>query len=227
MLEIFGATYTAGFYISNQYYLDNGLFLEYPTQGSEIGRHLSLMNFLGIASQETELEFPLTAQDEIDLDATGLNLIPNQYVCIHPGSRGAWRQWPTQYFAILADYAIDQGFKVVITGTTDELEIVSEVSDKMNGVPIIAAGKTTLGAVGILIKNAFVLISNCIGVSHIASAFKTPSIVIRMNGEPDRWAPLDKKVHRVFDWTVNSNFDQILLETQQILNCKDERIDVN
>jgi hypothetical protein len=47
------------------------------------------------------------------------------------------------------------------------------------------------GRSGALIQNAAMLISNCTGVSHIASAFKTPSIVISMDGEPQRWGPLD------------------------------------
>ncbi|MDB5013667.1 MAG: glycosyl transferase family 9 [Daejeonella sp.] len=226
MVEIFGAKYTAGFYKPDHYYPDNELFLKYPEQVSEIERHVSLMNFLGVASQGTGLEFPLTAQDQTDFNELTLDLKPKSYVCIHPGSRGAWRQWPTQYFAILADYAIEQGFEAVITGTKDELKIVDEVVKKMNRVPVIAAGKTTVGAVGVLIKNAFALISNCTGVSHMASAFKTPSIVISMDGEPERWAPLNRNFHRVFDWTVNPDFDAVFEEAKDLFQQKNENINV-
>ncbi|MDB5119103.1 MAG: glycosyl transferase family 9 [Sphingobacteriales bacterium] len=226
MVEIFGANYTAGFFKPDHYYPPNGLFLEYPDQGSEIERHLALMNFLGIESQGNDLEFPLTAQDEADFNQANLNLKPKQYVCIHPGSRGDWRQWPTEYFAKLADYAIEQGFEAVITGTKDEMKIVAEVVNKMNQVPTLAAGKTTLGAIGFLIKNAFALISNCTGVSHLASAFKTPSIVISMDGEPERWAPLNREIHRVFDWTVNPDLDQVFKETRELFQHKDENVNI-
>lgn len=224
MVELFGAKSTAGFYKQDHYFPSNGLFLEYPMNGSEIERHLSLISFLGITSQGTELEFPLTSQDKMDFEAADLRLLPSQYVCIHPGSRGSWRQWPTAYFAKLADYVIEQGFEAVITGTKDELSIVSEVAHQMNRAPIIAAGKTTLGAIGFLIKNSFALISNCTGVSHMASAFKTPSIVISMDGEPERWAPLDRKLHRVFDWTVNPNFDQVFDGTQQLFQQHNDHV---
>jgi ADP-heptose:LPS heptosyltransferase len=74
-----------------------------------------------------------------------------------------------------------------------------------------------LGAVGILIKNASALISNCTGVSHMASAFKTPSIVLSMDGEPERWAPLNRSIHRVIDWTQSPDFDLVYRETQSLI----------
>jgi ADP-heptose:LPS heptosyltransferase len=63
MVEQFGAKYTAGFSTEGHYAPDNGLFLPYPDFGSEIERHILLMQHLGIKGQGTELEFPLTAKD--------------------------------------------------------------------------------------------------------------------------------------------------------------------
>src|SRR5205807_2979062 len=119
------------------------------------------------------------------------DLQKNKYVCIHAGSRGVWRQWPVEYFAALADYCHDQELQVVLTGTKDELSIVERLASLMKHEPVIAAGKTSLGAVAVLIRDAFALISNCTGVSHIAAALKTKSVVISMDGEPGRWAPLN------------------------------------
>jgi ADP-heptose:LPS heptosyltransferase len=207
MVELFNAKYTAGYYIEGHYHPDNGLFLRYPDFGSEIERHIALMEYLGIPSKGTDLEFPLAPEDEDDLLAAGLgDLERDTYVCIHPGSRGSWRQWPAAYFAEMADYCAEQGLDVVLTGTKDELEIVEDVRRKMKYTPLVAAGKTSLGAVALLIRDAYLLVSNCTGVSHIASAMKTPSIVISMDGEPDRWAPLNREIHYVIDWTTNPDF---------------------
>jgi ADP-heptose:LPS heptosyltransferase len=196
------------------------LFLEYPETGSEIERHLKLMNHLGIDSDGLQLEFPLNNSDFDDFQRAGMALPAKKYVCIHPGSRGAWRQWPTEYFAALADYSIEQGFTAVITGTKDELNIVNEVVKKMKHQPVIAAGKTTLGAAGILIRDAYALISNCTGVSHMASAFKTPSIVLSMDGEPGRWAPLDRKIHRVIDWVKAPDFEIVFSEVKELISAE-------
>lgn len=217
MVELFGAKYTAGFCFKNDYCPNPEFFLEYPEGIPELERHLKLMNYLGIPSQGEYLEFPLTKQDEKDFSQLNLPVNEKKYVCIHPGSRGSWRQWPPEYFASLADFSISQGFSAVITGTKDELSIVNQVIKHMKNPAINTAGKTSLGAVGVMIKNAFALISNCTGVSHIASAFQTPGIVISMDGEPERWAPLNRALHRTIDWTKTPDYELVYNEAVDLL----------
>ncbi len=53
------------------------------------------------------------------------------------------------------------------------------------------------------------LIANCTGVSHIAAAVKTPSVIISMDGEPERWSPVNKNLHHVIDWTKDPHFDSV------------------
>lgn len=217
MVELFGARFSAGFKTEGHYFQDNGLFLSYPENCSEPERHVRLMEHIGVASNGLELEFPLFDKDFRDFEDLRLPIKPGRYVCIHPGSRGAWRQWPTGYFAALADYCSKNGFTPVLTGTSDELEIVADVISRMEHTPVVAAGKTSIGAVAVLIKNAYALISNCTGVSHMASAFKTPSVVISMDGEPHRWAPLDRETHRVIDWTKTPLFEKVFEETRFLI----------
>lgn len=217
MVQLFNARITAGFYKHHDYRPNENYFLEYPNQGPEIERHLQLMNFLGINADGTHLEFPLTDADEADFQQLQLAISPGRYVCIHPGSRGSWRQWPAKHFAQIADECFNAGFKTVITGTKDEMGIVEGLIAHLHHQPINTAGKTSIGAMGILIKNAAVLVSNCTGVSHMAAAFETPSIVISMDGEPDRWAPLNKEIHKTIDWLTEPDFERVLTETQKLL----------
>ncbi len=218
VIELFGATYTAGFCVTGDYCPDEKLFLQYPTGIHEIERHLALMKHLGIPSRGTQLEFPLTSADEAAFRALELPVKSKKYVCVHPGSRGAWRQWPPACFAALADYCIDQGLAVVLTGTETERPIVDDVVKHMKKVPVIAAGKTSLGAIGVLIRNAYALIANCTGVSHMAAAFQTPGIVISMDGEPERWAPLNKSLHFTINWLKEPDFEQVFEETKKLLS---------
>jgi ADP-heptose:LPS heptosyltransferase len=105
----------------------------------------------------------------------------------------------------------------VVTGTNDEMDIVDNLVIQMRNKPVIAAGKTSLGAVGVLIRDAALLISNCTGVSHIAAAFKTPSIVISMDGEPHRWGPLDGRRHRTINWLKSPDFLYVFWETVDLI----------
>jgi ADP-heptose:LPS heptosyltransferase len=189
--------------------------MPYP-DGSEVHRHLLLMKHLGIDTAGDHLEFPLNPNDQKDFDDLLLPIDAKNFVCIHPGSRATWRQWPPQYFGAIADFCIEQGFVVVITGTKEESDITREVIKCMHHLPVDITSKTTLGAMAILIKNAFALISNCTGISHLADAFDTPSVIISMDGEPERWAPINKNMHRVIDATKDPHFETVLLQTNTL-----------
>ena len=222
MVELFNAKFTAGFYKHDDYRPNDAYFLEYPNYGSEINRHLLLMNFLGIASAGTELEFPLTQTDQNDFDKLMLPVVQKEYICIHPGSRGSWRQWPAANFAALADHCVDSGYHVVITGTPEEEAIASGVIENMKYQAINTAGHTSLGAIGVMIKNAAMLVSNCTGVSHLSAAFKTPSLIISMDGEPERWGPMDKRIHRTIDWLTDPDYKLVLQQTNLLLHQLDQ-----
>lgn len=206
----------AGFH-SNGSYRDPELFIEYPTGISEIERHLQMLAHLGIPAVGTELEFPVAESEMSRLYESHPLLPQSRYVCVHPGSRGAWRQWPPSHFACLADQCAGMGYQVVITGTDAEAPITTQVIDLMDYPAIDLTGKTGLGEIGQLIGASDLLISNCTGVSHIASAMRTPSIVISMDGEPERWGPLNKELHKTIDWTRDQDFGQVMLLTESLL----------
>jgi ADP-heptose:LPS heptosyltransferase len=162
------------------------------------------------------MEFPVTQADREELDQLQLPLVPKKYVVVHPGSRGAYRQWPPAYFALLADYSVDNGYSVVITGTEDERDITRELCKCIRNEYIDLTGKTSLGAIAALIQNAGFIISNCTGVVHIAAGLKTPGIVISMDGEPRRWK---HDCHKVTDWTKNAHLDHVLLDTAALVDA--------
>jgi ADP-heptose:LPS heptosyltransferase len=216
MVELLGAKHLAGFFKEGVYIPTSGHFIPYPEDIHEIDRHIALMNSLGLKNIERDLEFPLYDQDYDDLKMARLPLEQGKYVCIHPGSRETARQWPAEYFAALADLAAEQGLTPVITGTKDELNIVNNVISRMKSKAVVAAGKTSLGAVALLIKQGHSLVSNCTGVAHIAAALKVPSIVISLNTDPKRWEPLNKELHKTVEWIYNPDFELVYSESKNL-----------
>ena len=216
LISYFNAKYIAGFQNAESL-MNSNLFLEYPEQDNEIIKHIKLVEFLGIEAKGSNLEFFINENDQFDLNKVYLFFPQKEYICFHPGSKGKWRQWPPKYFAALADICIEKGFLVVITGVENEREITSEMIKYMHHTAIDLTGATTLGAAAVLIKNAFLLIANCTGVSHIAAAVETPSIIISMDGEPHRWSPLNKNLHTVIDFTTNKSFEKVLAQTMKRL----------
>lgn len=208
MLTQFQARQLAGFHRPDCA-MDPATFLEYPEGQHEVMRHLLLMRHLGIPDKGTELEFPITIEEEEELRKILPFVHEQRFVCVHPGSRDATRQWPPEFFARLADDCAETGLRVVLTGTSDETHLTDQVAKEMKHAALDLAGKTSLGVAGALIGASSLLIANCTGVSHISAATKTPSVIISMDGEPERWGPMDRELHQVFDWTTRQSFEEI------------------
>lgn len=216
MMSNWGVRHLAGFCPHPSQ--ENAMFLTYPNTGHESLRHLALVKHLGIPVIDPNMNFPVADQDRASFESLGMELVEGKYVCVHAGSRGSWRQWPTKYFAALGNYCHEKGYQVVLTGTTEELPIVNEVASMMDKQPGIAAGRTNLGQLAILLEKSHLLISNCTGVSHIAAALKKQSVVISMDGEPERWAPINRELHRTIDWTVTPDYDLVFKEMLALLD---------
>lgn len=170
-------------------------FVPYRHDIHEIHRLLEVMKALGADVSNDEMQFPILDRDIHELQEKRLNLLPGSYVCVHAGARDTHRRWGSEYFALTADMLALYGYQVVLTGNDNELPLIQKIERRMRFRPIIAAGKTSLGGLAALIQDAAFLISNCTGVSHLAAALKTKSIILSLEKEPMRWAPLNKELH--------------------------------
>ncbi|MDB5839494.1 MAG: ADP-heptose--LPS heptosyltransferase [Herminiimonas sp.] len=198
-----GATNTAGFYLPGQYCPDRQTFLPWDERENEILRYLRLAASLGAQAREAHLEFPLLGADRESLrQCAGTLPSRGAYACIHPGARSPSRRWLPQRFAEVADRLAAGGLRIVLTGTAQESAITGAVRDCMKAPALDLTGRTGLGALAALIADARLLVCNDTGVSHIAAAFATPSVVICCGADPVRWAPLDRQRHRVLGATV-------------------------
>lgn len=214
-----GAQRMAGYYQPGHYCPDKILFMPYPDGTSEIKRHLRLMEFLNIPLQGDDLEFPVCPEEEMEFEAlcTTFQLQPQQYVCIHPGARDVKRWWPPQKFAQVADNLAKKGYTIVFTGTEGERAVVEAVIQMLDFPVINLTGKTGLGILALLIKNAKLLIANDTGVSHIANAVKTPSVIIFLASDPQRWAPTDRERHHIILPEESENINYVIASAQQAL----------
>jgi ADP-heptose:LPS heptosyltransferase len=198
LMQLFGAQRNAGFYPVGRYCPDPQRFLPWEEREHEVLRPLRLMEFLGFPARGERLEFPLTETDRHALRRAASDLpAPGSYVCIHPGARLASRRWLPQRFAEVADRLAQAGFRIVLTGSPDEGGIVRAVRRAMRMPALDLCGKTDLGALAVLIAQARLLVSNDTGVSHVAVAVATPSVVVACGSDMQRWAPLDADRHCV------------------------------
>ncbi|WOB06148.1 glycosyltransferase family 9 protein [Piscinibacter gummiphilus] len=188
-----GARHCAGFAEPGAWRPEPQLFAPWPVRGHEIERLLALTDRLGLARQGLYLDFPLRDDERGAVAARW----PGPNVCLHPGAQLASRRWRPERFAAIGDLLASRGYEVLITGTAGEAAIANEVAAAMHAPSQVLAGQTTLWTLGALIERSALLVCNDTGVSHIAAALHTPSVVVSLGAEVSRWAPLDRQRHRV------------------------------
>jgi heptosyltransferase I len=138
------------------------------------------------------LEFPRAIGIEVETPQWNLPIedeahqwvvekIPSEkpILLISPCSSHELRNWRNEYYAEVADYAIDEmGMQVVLSGGPSELETRTgaEIEAAMKNPCINLIGKDTLEQSKALLKRADLVISPDSGPAHIASALGTPVI---------------------------------------------------
>ncbi len=185
----------AGFFRAGDFRPEPRWFLPWPETGLELRRLLALTEFLGFPTCGEQLEFPLNFEDFDKASALTHGL--REYVCIHPGASVAERRWPIHGFAQIADILAARGYPIVLTGSEGECELTQAVARSMTAPALDLAGKTDLGAAAALLRRARLLVANDTGVSHLAAAVRTRSVIVSTGDNPARWSPLNERLHRV------------------------------
>jgi ADP-heptose:LPS heptosyltransferase len=199
LVAAFGARRTAGFAAPGVWVPpgDAASFAAWPEHGSEVERLLALTDHLGFARQGTQLDFPLNADDEAAAAPLLRALGDSPFALLHPGSQWPSRRWPPARFAAVGDALCAAGLTVVLTGTAREAPLTRAVAAAMHAPALDAAGLTSLGSLGVLVRRARVVVCNDTGLSHVAAALGTPSVVVASGSDVSRWAPADATRHPV------------------------------
>lgn len=117
---------------------------------------------------------------------------------VHPGAAAPARRWPPERFAAVARAQAAEGRRVVVTGGHGERERAADVA-RLAGLPsdAVLAGRTTLPVLAALVAAAERVVCGDTGVAHLATAFRTSSVVLFGPVAPSRWGPPpDRLWHR-------------------------------
>ncbi len=145
----------------------------------EIDYWLAVVDLLGAASNNREMEMAISSADEQWAAETIRTVAENRpLVVIHPGSGGfsIGRRWAAENFAAVADALIERGLAVALVGAPTDG--TNAVRTAMAGNPIDLTGKTTLHQLAALLRRAALFIGGDSGVTHIAAASGVPLVSI-------------------------------------------------
>jgi len=152
----------------------------------EVRRWCRLLHWYGVPADPADLA--LRRPPPLDPGAT----------IVHPGAKAADRRRPPDRFGAVARHLAVAGHRVVVTGTPAERGIAAEVAGYA-GVPesAVLAGRTGLGDLAALVAHARLVVSGDTGIGHLATAYRTPSVLLFGPVPPAQWGPPpDRPWHR-------------------------------
>jgi ADP-heptose:LPS heptosyltransferase len=153
----------------------------------EIDRWCRLLDSSGIASDRADMyiRLPGTSRDR-------------RLTVIHPGAASLSRRWPASRFAQVARAEAARGRRVVVTGSAAERRLAARVAawaDLPSNAAV--AGRTSLADLVRLVARAGRVVCGDTGVAHVATAVRTPSVIVFGPMSPALWGPTDLECHRV------------------------------
>lgn len=170
--------------------------IPYSVDKHEVEVFLEAAKMIGADASEKELvEIWVPTQDRKHVDGflQGAGVTEqDMLVGIHPGTgpSALSRRWSPDKFAQLADWLImEQGARVVITGSPSEDDLAENIAGRMTAKPIVAAGKTNLKQFAEITRRCRLFISVDTGPLHIAAAMGTKVIGLYGPNTPAKWGP--------------------------------------
>ena len=199
LIELTGAKHCAGFRANDGLRLASPHHIPWADDLPEVLRPLHLLEALGVPPQGTDLELPASGQEWSQWRSISARhrLVPRRYVCLHPGARLPSRRWPLDRFAAVGRALAADGWQIAITGAESESEVAGALAETIGPNTISLAGETSLGALAFVIAKSALLLCNDTGVSHVAAALGTLSVVVSSGADVTRWAPLNHTLHQV------------------------------
>ena len=156
----------------------------------EVARWCRLLEESGIAADPARLDLELPP-GPIPYGAAGATLI-------HPGAASPSRRWPPERFAEVARAELAQDRRVIVTGDASEVGLANDVAARA-GLPerAVHAGQGGVLTIGRLVAAAGRVVCGDTGVAHLATALRTPSVVLFGPTSPALWGPPpDRPWHR-------------------------------
>jgi len=125
------------------------------------------------------------------------NLMPNEFMVVHPGASDPAKCWPTANFAQLMDRLAERyALKIVLIGSPETIPVAAQILRQTRHASefLNLTGNTSMAQMVSLLKRSCLLISNDSGPVHVAAGVGTNVISIFLRDQPGinakRWKPL-------------------------------------
>jgi ADP-heptose:LPS heptosyltransferase len=166
--------------------------LEWRSNIHEIDRWVRLLEYAGTAVDRNDLDLlppPASATDD------------SGCVVIHPGAASAARRWPAERFALVAEAVARTGRTVIITGGPGEHALAFDVALRAGLPEESVRADLSLPALAAAVARAELVICGDTGVGHLATSYRTRSLLLFGPTPPHLWGPPSDRHEHVVLWS--------------------------
>jgi heptosyltransferase-3 len=120
-------------------------------------------------------------------------------LALHPGSGGERKNWALENWRELGDWLVDSmqpSTLLVVIGEADESR-AQQLKESWAKRPVCFAQNLPLPQVAAVLEQCAVFIGHDSGISHLAAAVGTPSLLLFGPTDPEIWAPANKRVKTI------------------------------
>lgn len=154
--------------------------------------HLSLAEALEVPLA-SDVVVSWSAEDSVAVD-TLLGKPCAALAVLHPYPKFRYKMWHEQGWISVAQWLLDHGFRVALTGSpdADERAYVDAIAKQLPATVINAAGRLTLGGTAALLARAQFYVGPDTAITHMAAATGVPTIALFGPSDPVKWGPWPK-----------------------------------
>lgn len=174
----------------------NALFLTHPViPGKAKDRHevdllYGFAKALGVSVAHAEF----TPQPYLAAEGAGradewLLGLPRPRIALNVGASRAYKRWPADRWASVAQGLAVQEFGIVFVGDKSDAEVVAQIAPLVTGRYINLAGKTTLRELASVLAACDLVVTADTGPMHVAVAVGTPVAALFGATDPARHGP--------------------------------------
>ncbi len=150
-----------------------------PEQGirHEVERQLHLVAQVGWSTDDDRMSLNVSESARRTIEDLRMHhSLEGRWVLVHPGASAPSRRYPASLFARAVELLVEAGFRVVLTGSDAERDIVALVRRTIEGRSLSLAGKLSFAELAALVEAAPLVLTNNTGPAHIAAAVGTPVV---------------------------------------------------
>ena len=141
-LNKLNAKLTAGVACNDAVKLDRSIPFYYYQ--NEVMRYIEVASLIGANSCDTEPRLLVMDNDKKEVNAL-ISLMSKPFVVLHPAAKDIRRSWPFSNYVPIANWLLQKGFEVVITGSADDKKLVERIIAGVDGKVYNTCGSLTLG----------------------------------------------------------------------------------